>query len=156
MYLKSFLSKAGIVTLILLALLSNIYNSCKMLRTFPDFLKIDSVTADELRFLPLKEYLSNTREVGYITYTDNNKIFSLIETRLKDEKTANKAIDIMAQLVLTQYALSPVFVYNQTDLPLVVGNFPDRLPDREFFTKKHLIPVKTFPKGIILLRNEAR
>jgi hypothetical protein len=132
-------------------LFSNIFNSFKMLKTFPNFLLIDKVTINESRFGKLKNYLKNTKEVGYITELKTSKDIFVVPN---DKESINKAVDLMAQLILTQYALSPIFVYNQTDLPLVIGNFPEGIPDRNFFKKKHLIPVKSFPGGIVLLRNE--
>lgn len=156
MFLNSFKAKTGIIILIVLTLFPNIFNSFKMLKTFPAFMMIDSVTANEARFVELKKYLSKTKKVGYITDIDSKNIFLTAETSLKDEKANSNAINNMAQLILTQYSLCPVFVYNQTDLPLVVGNFPNGLPKPDFFIKKYLTPVKTFPNGIILLKSEVK
>ncbi|MDD3012140.1 MAG: hypothetical protein PHC34_00360 [Candidatus Gastranaerophilales bacterium] len=155
MYLNSIRVKTGITILILLTVFSNIYNSFKLAKTFPDFLKIDNVTVSEIRLVSLKNYLKNVKEVGYITELENTKGVFAIED-LNDTQSLNKAIDVMAQLILTQYTLCPVFVYNQTNLPLVVGNFPKGLSDRNFFIKKNLIPVKKFPNGVILLKNKAQ
>lgn len=156
MNLARFRVKLGISILIAITLLSNVSTSLKMFGTFPDFLAVDNVTVNESRFIGLKKYLDehkDIKEVGYINeLKDSHKIFSL-KTISSDEEKNNKGIDIIAQLILVQYTLSPVFVYNQTDLEYVVGNFPKGLPEKSFFMKKHLIPVKVFPNGVILLRN---
>jgi hypothetical protein len=159
MFLNKFRIKAGIFILILFTLLPNIQNSLEMLKTFPAFLAMDNVTINESRFFELKNYLKNNKhikEVGYITELENNGGIFALKTTSNDEAANERAIDIMAQLILTQYTLSPVFVYNQIDLPYVVGNFPAGLPDKNYFLKKHLIPVKIFPGGVILLRNEVK
>jgi len=153
MYLSSIRVKTGITILISLTLFSNIYNSFKMLKTFPDFLKMDNVTISESRFFGLRNYLKNVKQVGYISELENTQGIFVIPD---DEKSLNKAVNTMAQLILTQYTLCPVLVYNRIDLPIVVGNFPNGLPDKNFFIRKHLIPVKSFPGGIILLRKEVR
>lgn len=156
MKLRKFRVITGIFLFIAITLLSNIFTTLRMFGTFPDFLAVDNVTVNESRFIGLKKFLDenkNIKEVGYINELENNHGVFALKTISDDEETNNRAIDIMAQLILTQYSLSPVFVYNQTDLDYVVGNFPKGLPEKSFFIEKKLIPVKIFPGGVILLRN---
>jgi|GEM_PF-462786 len=155
MYFNNIRATAGVTILILIALFSNIHDSFKMLKTYPEFLNMDKISANETKFIGIKNYLKNVKEVGYITEVENSKDIFNVKSFAKDDKAYDKTIDIMAELILTQYSLSPIFVYNQTDLPLVVGNFPQGLPDRNFLARKHLIPVKVFPNGVVLLRKEA-
>ena len=80
--------------------------------------------------------------VGYVTTVENEKFFSL-EQGLQD-------VELLAQFIVTQYTLAPVFVYNSPDYPLVVGNFLSGPPDPVFLRRNRLVPRKDFGDGVIL------
>lgn len=116
------------------------------IKLYPGVLKTDPVTIHEARINQVKENLLPSGSVGYVTTVENEKIF-LNERNFYD-------VELLAQYILTQYTLAPVIVYNSPDHPMVVGNFINGPPDRDFLKKKKLTPVKDFGDGLVLYKNE--
>ena len=138
--------QAAIVLLAGIALYANFNLAVGLIETYPKIREGDVVTACEKRMLPLRDALAGTREVGYITTVDNDKIFGR-------EKTFED-VEVLAHYILTQYALAPVVVRNSPDYPLVVGNFTEGKPDPAVIREKRLIPVKDYGDGLVLYRKE--
>lgn len=53
---------------------------------------------------------------------------------------------------LTQYALSPVVLVDNSNQPLVVANFHTVSPDKALLSATRLTPVRNFGNGVFLLR----
>ncbi len=138
--------QAAIVLLAGIALYADLNLAAEMIKGYRNTRKSDVVTACETRMLPLKDALAGTREVGYITTVDSDKIFSR-------EKTFED-VEVLAHYILTQYILAPVVVRNSPDYPLVVGNFTEGKPDPAVIREKRLIPVRDYGDGLVLYRKE--
>jgi len=102
----------------------------------------DPVTIHEKRMESLKASLPSISSVGYVTTVENEKLFSL-EKSFRD-------VEFLAQFIVTQYALTPVFVYNSPDHPVVVGVFLSGPPDPAFLRRYRLVPKKDMGDGVIL------
>jgi hypothetical protein len=55
-------------------------------------------------------------------------------------------------LYLTQYALAPVVVHDNSQLPLVVGNFHHSPPSPDFLASRNMGLVADFGNGVMLFR----
>lgn len=138
--------KAGLILLIAVIVYANVHVLITKLRLYPSFFETDPVTIHETRINKIKKMLPPFGFVGYVTTVENEKIFT-------NEKNFYD-VELLAQYILTQYTLAPVFVYNSPDYPLVVGNFLSGPPDRDFLNKKGLTPLKDFGDGLFLFKNE--
>jgi len=91
------------------------------------------ISCDIKRFDGVKEYLGDRRVVGYVYRGGFN----------------------LRNYYLAQYALVPIIVVNNSNLPLVIGNFGRR---NRRFIRKSIEPkyevVKNFGNGVFLLRRK--
>lgn len=96
----------------------------------------------EKRYEELKESLPPDAVVGYFS------------DLMEDE---GKAEDQSAyEYYATQYVLVPIMVVEATNLPLVIGNFHDRVPTRESLVDMRLELLKDFGKGVMLFRGQVK
>jgi len=112
--------------------------------TYQGLPKQDPVTIHEERIRQLKPFLPASGAVGYVTTVENEAIFA-------SEKSFRN-VEYLAQYVLTQYTLAPLFVRNSPEFPMVVGNFIDGPPPPGLPQRHGLVPVKDFGDGLILYR----
>jgi hypothetical protein len=132
----------ALILLTAVSLYGNLDTLFSKTRDYPDPAWQDPVSIHERRMEPLKAMLPPAGSVGYVTTVENEKFFSL-EKGLQD-------VELLAQFIVTQYTLAPVFVYNSPDYPLVVGNFLSGPPDPVFLRRNRLVPGKDFGDGVIL------
>ncbi len=90
----------------------------------------------------LRNDLINEKKVGYVSEKEPGEMF-------------NKE-SLAVEFILIQYSLIPVYVYNNYEYPLVIGNFHGKVPEKDFFEKRNLVVVKKYDNGLILLKNETK
>jgi hypothetical protein len=139
---------AGRLLLVVLAGYAVLNLLWQSVRLYPGIPERDPVTIHEARIAQLRPLLPSFGAVGYVTTVENGQIFA------KEKAFAN--VEFLAQYVLTQYTLAPLFVRNRSDLPLVVGNFIDGPPAPGFLAKNGLIPLRDLGDGLILYRREPK
>lgn len=118
------------------------------IRDYPGRNWKDPVSTHEKRVESLKAVLPPVSSVGYVTTVENEKLFSL-EKSFQD-------VEFLAQFIVTQYALAPVFVYNSPDHPIVIGVFLSGPPDPAFLRRHRLVPMKDCGDGIILFERRGQ
>ena len=92
------------------------------------------------RFTQLKQSLPSSSSFGYLSNSGTNLNLS-------------QANDL-AEFYLTQYALSPFLVANSIKPEYIIGNFhKNPIPQ---IKSNHLIVVKDFGKGVLLLRHSSK
>lgn len=126
---------AILLLLALNALLSNLSYARLTRNLKPKAAGQDEVSLNEKRFAELRAALPQRGVVGYIS----------------DEPDPNEKIK---KYYLAQYALAPLIVVNETDRPLVVGNFNS--PDGELRASDKLVPFKRFENGVVLFVQAAK
>lgn len=140
-----------VIALILL-IGTGLYGSLDLLvskvRSYPDSPWKDAVSIHEKRIEPLKAELPPAGSVGYVTTVENERFFSL-ERSFQD-------VELLGQFIATQYTLTPVFLYNSPEYPLVVGNFLSGHPDPAFLRRHGLVPRKDFGDGLILFERRGQ
>lgn len=124
-------TQAGIILLVLTALLANIWILTRVLRTPPK----DDLTQYEARFENLKRTLPPQAVVGYFFENADWKRWDYF---------------------YTQYALAPTIVDKNPDHSLVIGNFPEGAVSPIAATNSRFVLVKDFGDGVMLFRNEAK
>ena len=95
----------------------------------------DQIAVFQARFASIRKALPAHGVVGYATDATS------------DQTTRS------AEYYLTQYALSPVVVVEDSTQPLVVANFHTSSVNPEVLRARHLVPVQDFGNGVFLLRN---
>lgn len=94
----------------------------------PYLFRDDKVTYYEERLAPVKPFLTDHGQVGYLSDSEKE----------------------LEEFLLTQYVLAPtIVVKNTTCCRLVVGNFFDS-GYLEHTTERHLRPIHTFPDNVVL------
>ena len=132
-------AKSAIILLILLSVISITLLFKDTLASMPNRGK-DPIAAYEERFSGLKSILPGQSIVGYIT-------------DLTQEQLAYNS-SYIAEYFLTQYALAPIIVDNNSDHQLIIGNFHHQPLPAEL-SGKGLRVVKDLENGVMLLRREA-
>jgi len=138
----------ALILLIAVCLYGNLELLVYKTRDYPGTAWKDPVSIHEKRMESLKAVLPPVGEVGYVTTVENDKIFSR-EKSLQD-------VEFLAQFIVTQYTLAPVFVYNRPDYPLVVGNFLSGPPNPMFLRHHRLVQQKDFGDGVILFERRGQ
>ncbi len=127
-------------------LLIAIFSSLKSLSFNLNALKDNSNVVATRVFLKsmseLRKDLINEKKVGYISEKEPGEIF-------------NKE-SLAVEFILIQYSLIPVYVYNDYEYSLVIGNFHGKVPEKVFFEKRNLVVVKKYDNGLILLKNKTK
>ena len=95
----------------------------------------DQIAAFQARFAPLRKALPAHGVVGYAT------------DAAPDQATRS------TEYYLTQYALSPVVVVDDSNQQLVVANFHTASPNPQLLRARHLAPIQDFGNGVFLLRS---
>lgn len=139
---------AGLMLLVCLAAYANIGMLNSAIRDYPQTKTTDIVSLYEARMNRAREAVAQYKEVGYVTTVDNDKIFGR-EKSFED-------VEMLAQYILAQYSLAPVIIRNSRDYEMVLGNFVDGSPDREYLKRNSLVQVKEFGDGLFLYRKEGR
>jgi hypothetical protein len=139
---------AALMLLIAVTVYANLNLLVTRFQLYPGLKQTDPVTIHERRIEQIRKVMPSTAALGYVTTVENEKIFL-------DERNFRN-VEFLAQYYLTQYTLTPVFVYNSPDYPFVVGNFLDGPADPEWIRKKGLTPLHDFGDGLILYRKEGR
>jgi hypothetical protein len=101
----------------------------------------DLISGYEKRFTGLKQVLPRNGAVGFLSDVPAPFL---------------KGDDVRAgTLYLTQYALSPVVVYDTAQVPLVVGNFHSTPhPSPELLKSLRLRPIANYGNGVALFKRE--
>lgn len=148
---KSYHASRCVIALVLLTA-AGLYGSLDLLiskvRSYPETPWNDAVAIHEKRIEPLKAVLPPAGSVGYVTIVENERFFSL-ERSFQD-------VELLGQFIATQYTLSPVFLYNSPDYPLVVGNFISGPPDPTLLRRYRLVPKKDFGDGLVLFERRGQ
>ena len=113
---------------------------------FPGFSWVDPVSLHEQRIEPLRAALPPRGNVGYVTGLPGEAVFA--------RERAFKDVELLAQFILTQYTLAPLFLHPSTGHPLVVGNYIGIRPDRALLDRSGLAPERDFGDGLILYRRK--
>jgi hypothetical protein len=101
----------------------------------------DPISEYEKRFTRLRQVLPRNGAVGFLS--DDPAPF------LKGDYVRD------GTLYLTQYALSPVVVYDTAQVPLVVGNFhSSSAPSPELWKNLRLRPIANYGNGVVLFKRE--
>jgi len=132
--------KLGIFIIILFSLSSvtkMLITECKIDKELIDH---DSISMYERRFEGIKKSLPSHGVVGYLTDTRSEEVL--------------KRADSGGQLMLTQYALSPVVVENSLEHEFIVGNFHKPNMNITLPVDKDIAVIKDFRNGIILFKNK--
>lgn len=147
-FFQQYRSKAALILLIAVAVYANLNLLYTRVPLYAELKQTDPVTIHEQRIEQIRRVLPPSKVLGYVTTVENEKIF------LDERNFLN--VEFLAQYYLTQYTLAPVFVYNSSDYPLVVGNFLDGPADPAWIREKKLTPRHDFGDGLILYRKEGR
>lgn len=131
--------RAGLVLLLLYAGVSDARWLYRAVRGGLEAHRVDPITRYELRFSALKRALPVRGVVGYTSGLPAEEFVS------EDFK----------RFLLTEYALAPLIIVNDTTPQLVIGNFdPERI--RTVPTVPGLETVRDFGDGLRLLRKVSR
>jgi hypothetical protein len=131
--------RAGLVLLLLYAGVSDARWLYRAVRGGLDARRVDPITRYELRFSALKRALPLRGVVGYTSGLPPEEFVS------EDFK----------RFLLTEYALAPLVIVNDTTPQLVIGNFdPERI--RAAPALRGLETVRDFGDGLRLLRKASR
>lgn len=126
--------KIGILLIILSALSQNLLMLGDGIRKYRKSPDIDNVTLHENRFIGLKKFLPTHGVVGYVT----------------DQHPDNAT----GEYYLTQYALSPVIIANETARSFIIGNFHKSINIDEISKNADLILIQELDNGVILFKNK--
>ncbi len=118
---------------ILIALQSNVTNCIKEIRFYRKTTGVDGVTEYDKRFGRLKGMLPSHGVVGYVT----------------DKKFDAKAF------YLTQYALSPLIIVNNTEPKLIVAYFSDSSRSIQFCKDNNLFLLEKLDNNVMLFSKKA-
>jgi hypothetical protein len=106
----------------------------------------DLISGYEKRFTGLKQVLPRNGAVGFLC--------DVPAPFLKGDGGPND-FTRAGTLYLTQYALSPVVVYDTAQYPLVVGNFhASPSPSPELLKSLRLRPIANYGNGVVLFKRE--
>jgi len=101
----------------------------------------DPISGYEKRFTALRQVLPGNGAVGFL--------IDVPAPFLKGDDVRD------GTLYLTQYALSPVVVYDTAQVPLVVGNFHSSpSPSPELLKSLGLRPIEDYGNGVVLFKRE--
>jgi hypothetical protein len=132
--------RIGILTLMLFSLLSNVSNLRGSFDPSAQALTPSDLSRYEIRFRLLKKALPPRGVVGYLSEPKLHQGSYLYEKNF----------------YLTQYAVAPVLVVENTEPDLVIGNFKSSSgPDIEI-AKTTLVLVMDFGDGVLLLSHRPR
>jgi hypothetical protein len=95
----------------------------------------NQIAVFEARFASIRKALPLHSVVGYAT------------DAAPDQTTRS------TEYYLTQYALSPVVVVDDSNQPLVVANFHTTSVNPQLLRARRLVPVQNFGDGVFLLRS---
>lgn len=147
----SFRVKLGIGLIVLGALVSVVHLISLELIFYRDITsKHGTLTQYEKRFSEIRKVLESCDVVGYIS----DKEFKLNVYVSDDARELDQ--ESMMEYSLTQYALSPVIIENNTEHLLVVGNFHDAVPDSYSYAERKLVLLKDFGGGVMLFKKVDR
>lgn len=118
---------------ILIALQSNVANCIRGIKSYRKTTDVDEVTLYDKRYERLKGMLPSHGVVGYFT----------------DGKFDAKAF------YLTQYALSPVILVNNTEPKLILANFSDSSSRIQFCKDNNLFLLEKVDNNIMLFSKKA-
>ena len=118
---------------ILIALQSNVANCIRGIKSYRKTTDVDEVTLYDKRYERLKGMLPSHGVVGYFT----------------DAKFDAKAF------YLTQYALSPVILVNNTEPKLILANFSDSSSRIQFCKDNNLFLLEKVDNNIMLFSKKA-
>ena len=122
-----------IALVILIAIQSNVTNCIKGIRSYRKTAGVDDASLYDKRFGRLKGMLPSHGVVGYIT----------------DEKFDAKTF------YLTQYALSPVILVNNTEPKLIVAYFNDSSSSIQFCKDNNLFLLEKVDNNVMLFSKKA-
>jgi len=123
------------ITVLMSAALLSSYALLKRTRPLPQSAGRDEVSAYEVRFVRLKQFLPGNGTVCYVPdYTSS-------ETAKKD-------------FFLARYALAPLVVRNVPDCDPLIGDFPSRAPASALSNKYTVL--EDFGNGLLLLKRNER
>jgi hypothetical protein len=130
--------RAGLVLLLLYAGVSDARWLYRAVRGGLDARRVDPITRYELRFSALERALPRRGVVGYTSGLPPEKFVS----------------EDFRRFLLTEYALAPLVIVNDTTPQLVIGNFPpDSVPSTLSTDRRRV--VRDFGDGVWLIRKTA-
>lgn len=130
--------RAGLVLLLLYAGVSDARWLYRAVRGGLDARRVDPITRYELRFSALERALPRRGVVGYTSGLPPEEFVS----------------EDFRRFLLTEYALAPLVIVNDTTPQLVIGNFPpDSVPSTLSTDRRRV--VRDFGDGVWLIRKAA-
>ena len=106
----------------------------------------DSISSVETRFKELKTALPPNGIIGYIGDQQVTNELDWHDPRNEEAWRESRRV---------QYALSPVLIDLGSDHQIVVGNFRDQSAVRDNLANSHLVVLREFGDGVLLLNNAA-
>jgi len=136
--------RLAIALLVIFAIFTNIrFFRHSLDKQYSDKFFEDEISLFEKELIPLKDALSGTNVVGYITDKRSERV--LVE------------FDSIKKFCMMQYVISPTILINSVDSNLVIGDFknPDNIKSQPFLRRRFLI-VKDYGNGLMLFKRARR